>query len=309
MSFKQRKREAAGKRAMARVRARRQARRYRRRLARRREDSSEKRTNKRTRAAKRANRRVRTNQGNKVRLAKDGYVASRNVRRRGLTARSAERLNKVIDRKGRHLTAGKNRAVVGQRTIRFRDEDGNRTKQTVNVYGRVGQRNRQNERQSGSSSSGSGSSGSSSSRSGSSSSRSSSAPSTVGNATGNYATVERLEQEAPEQPNFYDTANSFPQNPNFSPTGVPGVGSGGSNPIYWDRTGENLLSYSDRLGGHNRETGQWLSNIAAQDRKESSAYLNNFARSLPKAPDPNESNESVLNFLEQANKRLGFRVA
>jgi hypothetical protein len=135
----------------------------------------------------------------------------------------------------------------------------------------------------------------------------SSAPISVGGATGNYATVEKLEQEAPEAPNFYDTANSFPQNPNFSPTGAPGVGGGnGSSPIYWDRTAENLFSYSDRLKDHNRQTGQWLSNIAAQDRKESESYLQNFARALPPAPSADQANESVLSFLEQANKRLGF---
>jgi hypothetical protein len=133
------------------------------------------------------------------------------------------------------------------------------------------------------------------------------APISVGGATGNYATVEKLEQEAPEAPNFYDTANSFPVNPNYSPTGSGASGSGaGPSPVYWDRTAENLFSYSDRLGDHNRDTAQWLGNIAAQDRRESSAYLQNFARALPPAPDPNEANESVLSFLEQANKRLGF---
>jgi hypothetical protein len=135
----------------------------------------------------------------------------------------------------------------------------------------------------------------------------SSAPISVGGATGNYATVEKLEQKAPKAPNFYDTANSFPQNPNFSPTGAPGVGGGnGSSPIYWDRTAENLFSYSDRLKDHNRQTGQWLSNIAAQDRKESESYLQNFARALPPAPSADQANDSVLSFLEQANKRLGF---
>jgi hypothetical protein len=135
------------------------------------------------------------------------------------------------------------------------------------------------------------------------------APISVGNATGNYATVDRLEQESPKGPNFYDTANSFPVNPNYSPTGSGARGSGaGPSPVYWDRTAENLFSYSDRLGDHNRDTAQWLSNIAAQDRRESSAYLQNFARALPKAPDPNEANESVLSFLEQANKRLGFTM-
>jgi hypothetical protein len=134
-----------------------------------------------------------------------------------------------------------------------------------------------------------------------------SAPISVGGATGNYATVEKLEQKAPEAPNFYNTANSFPQNPNFSPTGAPGVGGGnGSSPIYWDRTAENLFSYSDRLKDHNRQTGQWLSNIAAQDRKEGESYLQNFARALPPAPSADQANDSVLSFLEQANKRLGF---
>ena len=152
------------------------------------------------------------------------------------------------------------------------------------------------------------SSGSSSSTSGSGAPLTSTpAPISVGGATGNYATVENLEQEAPEAPNFYDTANSFPVNPNYSPTGSGVGGSGGSSsPIYWDRTAENLFSYSDRLGDHNRQTAQWLSNIGAADRGESDAYLQNFARALPPAPDPNEANESVLSFLEQANKRLGF---
>jgi len=132
-------------------------------------------------------------------------------------------------------------------------------------------------------------------------------PISVGGATGDYRTVEKLEQEAPKAPNFYDTANSFPVNPNYSPTGSGVAGSGGSaNPIYWDRTAENLFSYTDRLGEHNRQTGQWLSDIGAADRRESDAYLQNFARALPPAPDPNEANESVLSFLEQANKRLGF---
>jgi hypothetical protein len=114
-------------------------------------------------------------------------------------------------------------------------------------------------------------------------------PITVDGATGNYATVDRLRQEAPEAPNY-------------SPTGSGGSGSGaGPNSIYW-----NPFSYSDRLGDHNRQTAQWLSGIGAAARRESDAYLQNFARALPKAPDPNEANESVLSFLEQANERLGF---
>jgi hypothetical protein len=228
--------------------------------------------------------------------------------RLSLNDKQANKVNKKVDKYGGSLVGGKDMSVAGFVTI---TDPGRRSGMAPNTgYSQVGGGKHQLAIYAPSAPAAkqpksSGKGGSTKAPSGSSSGGS--APISVGGATGNYATVEKLEQEAPEAPNFYDTANSFPQNPNFSPTGAPGVGGGnGSSPIYWDRTAENLFSFSDRLKDHNRQTGQWLSNIAAQDRRESESYLQNFARALPPAPSADQANESVLSFLEQANKRLGF---
>jgi hypothetical protein len=239
-----------------------------------------------------------------------GHPKSNNV---FLTSQAAKKVNKKVSKiEGGSLVGGEGMAVSRYVTV----TDPGRQLGRVGNYATVGDGKRQlaiyapvaQPGKTGSGDKKTPSSGSSSSTSGSGAPLTSTpAPISIGGATGNYATVERLEQEAPEAPNFYDTANSFPVNPNYSPTGSGIGGSGGSSsPIYWDRTAENLFSYSDRLGSHNRQTGQWLSSIGAADRRESDAYLQNFARALPKAPDSNQGNESVLSFLEQANKRLGF---
>jgi hypothetical protein len=232
--------------------------------------------------------------------------------RLSLNKDQAKKVNKKLDKYGGSLVGGKGMAVSGYVTI----TDPGRRQQPKHGGGKIGGGKHQlaiyapsapAAKQPKSSGKGGSTKAPSGTSSGSRSSSGGSAPISVGGATGNYATVEKLEQEAPEAPNFYDTANSFPQNPNFSPTGAPGVGGGnGSSPIYWDRTAENLFSFSDRLKDHNRQTGQWLSNIAAQDRRESESYLQNFARALPPAPSADQANDSVLSFLEQANKRLGF---
>jgi hypothetical protein len=236
--------------------------------------------------------------------------------RLSLNDKQANKVNKKVDKYGGSLVGGKDMSVAGFVTI---TDPGRRSGMAPNTgYSQVGGGKHQlaiytpstpTVKQPKSSSKTGSTKTSPGSGSGSSSYSSSASPEpiSVGGATGNYATVERLEQEAPEAPNFYDTANSFPQNPNFSPTGAPGVGGGSdSSPIYWDRTAENLFSFSDRLKDHNRQTGQWLSNIAAQNRRESESYLQNFARALPPAPSADQANDSVLSFLEQANKRLGF---
>jgi len=131
--------------------------------------------------------------------------------------------------------------------------------------------------------------------------------------SGRRTEVERLEREPPRQPDFYGSGSRPPLNPNFAPTGAPATpatpatpGDTSSAPTYWGSTGGDLFNYADRLGDHNRQTGQWLGNIAAAQRREDGLFSRAFARALPPAPDPDDDNESVFSFLERANDLFGL---
>jgi hypothetical protein len=267
---------------------------YKTKLDRRRESSSEKQTAKRTEAAERVNRYIKTQEGNKIRLSADGYIGAESIKKHSLRVKDANKLNDIIDEKGKHIVgvnrSGNQRQQTGKEKVRF-DARFDDIRDRVAVFGK----------------------GSSDSdrKKGDSSGRSSSG-SSGGNyynqkVTGNFRARDRVERMEPKGPDFYNTADSMPKNPNFSPTGSPntsGPGNSGNSPTYWDRTAENLLSYSDRLGGHNRDMRQWIGGIGATSRRESDAYLGRLAGSLPPAPDPRESDNDVLDFLRRSNKVL-----
>jgi hypothetical protein len=213
-----------------------------------------------------------TTQGTKIRLLTDGQVKGKAIVR-GMTTGSAEKLNRIAQGDSRYLTAGANRHVVGQETIRFIGDDGEKRKETLLIYGRARERAKQHSQ---------------------SSSSGSHSPS---------AAPSRSERPAPPPPEP-GPMPSMPAMNVYGPGQTRQPASPGGRGIHWDPTPENLFSYADRLGQYNNEAIRRGEQIADSDRYQQGSYLRAFARSLPAAPRPEESNQLTLDFMKQAQKIL-----
>lgn len=215
-----------------------------------------------------------TAQGTSIHLLTDGQVKGKAIAK-GMTTGSAEKLNRIAENDSRYLTAGPNRHVVGQETIRFIGPGGEKRKETLLIYGRAQERAKRHFQSSGA---GGHTPGSTSSRS---------TPPTPA--------------PAPPEPG---PAPSRPTMGIYGGDQLRQPASPGGRGIYWDSTPESLFAYADRLGEHNAQTIRWSEQLADADRYKQGTYLQAFARSLPAAPRPEESNQLTLDFLKQAQKIL-----